>query len=75
MTVTKDALKSRNPGRKEIQSLQSLKQTAQFAPAKLNPVYGRFSKGGRNEASETFYHLNAIVIVYFEFWNFRIYCK
>ena len=49
MAVTKDVLKSRNPG--------CLKQTAQFAPAKLNPVYGRFSKGRRNEASGKFSHL------------------
>ena len=49
MTVIKEVLKSRNPG--------CLRQTAQFAPTKLNPVYGRFSKGGRNEASGKFSHL------------------
>ena len=47
--MTKDVLKSRNPG--------CLRQTGQLVPAKLNPVYGRFSKGGRNEAKGKFSHL------------------
>ena len=34
-----------------------MKYTAQFAPAKLNPVYGRFTKGVHNEASKKFSHL------------------
>ena len=49
MTVTKDVLKSRNPG--------CLRQTAQCTPVKLNLEYGRFSKGGRNEVSGKFSHL------------------
>ena len=42
-------LKSRNPG--------CSRQTAQLAPAKLNPVFERFSKSGRNEVSGKFSHL------------------
>ena len=30
------------------------RQTAQMVTAKQNPVYGRFSKGGRNEANGKF---------------------
>ena len=33
------------------------RQIEQLAPAKQNPVYGHFSKGGRNEASRKFSHL------------------
>ena len=46
MTVTKNALLKRFPG--------CFRKTAQLAPAKQNPVYGRFSNSGRNEASGKF---------------------